>query len=85
MESTSKRIETVGQRLRRLREARELSAGEVGRRIRMGGPHVLRVEKGEHQPGFFMVTDLAKLYGVSLDYIAGLTNDDSLPRAPDNA
>jgi hypothetical protein len=50
----------------------------------MGGPHVLRVEKGEHQPGFFMVTDLAKLYGVSLDYIAGLTNDDSLPRAPDN-
>ncbi len=72
-------METIGARLKRLRLERHMSSIEVGKRIRMSDNYIRQVERSEHAPGFGMAADLAKLYGVSLDYIAGLTEHESNP------
>ena len=71
--------ETVGQRLRRLRKERGFSGAAVAKRIRMSESHVMHVERGENEPGLFMTAELAKLFGVSLDYLAGLTEHQNNP------
>ncbi|WNC90907.1 helix-turn-helix transcriptional regulator [Paraburkholderia sp. FT54] len=71
--------ETIGARLRRLRTDARLSASEVARRIHMSQTYVCEVERNEHLPGLTMAADLAKLFGVSLDYIAGLTDREINP------
>lgn len=71
--------ETIGARLRRLRNDCGMSAATVGQRICMSGSYLVQVERGEHEPGFFMAIELAKLYGVSLDYIAGLAENTNNP------
>ena len=71
--------ETIGQRLRRLRKECRLSTVDVGQRIRMSDNYLRQVERGEHQPGLFMAIELAKIYRVSLDYIAGLTDRENNP------
>jgi hypothetical protein len=37
------------------------------------------VERDVHLPGLTMAAELAKLFGVSLDYIAGLTDHENNP------
>jgi transcriptional regulator with XRE-family HTH domain len=71
--------ETIGDRLRRLRTDARLSAEEVSHRIYMSRTYVLQVERNEHLPGLTMAAELAKLFGVSLDYIAGLTDHENNP------
>ena len=71
--------EPVGQRLRRLRKECGFSGAEVAKRIRMSESHVMHVERGENEPGLFMTAELAKLYGVSIDYLAGLTEHQCNP------
>lgn len=71
--------ETIGQRLRTLRRDRGLRASDVAALIRMSESHVARTETGAHQPGLLMAAELARVYGVSLDYIAGLTDRETNP------
>lgn len=71
--------ESIGERIRRLRKERGLSSAETGKRIRMSDTYLCQVERGEHQPGLFMAAELAKLFGVSLDYLAGLTDHECNP------
>lgn len=71
--------ETIGQRLRRLRHESGLSANAIGEAIRMNGNYVRQVERDEHLPGLTMAAELAKVYLVSLDYIAGLTEREQNP------
>lgn len=71
--------ETVGERIRRLRKERGLSGAKVAKSIRMSESHVMHVERGENEPGLFMTAEIAKLFGVSLDYLAGLTDHECNP------
>lgn len=71
--------ETVGERIRRLRKERGLSGAQVAKRIRMSESHVMHVERGENEPGLFMTAEIAKLFGVSLDYLACLTEHQNNP------
>lgn len=71
--------ETIGQRLRRIRKDLRLTSYEVAAQINMSPSHVRRVETNEHAPGLYMAAELAKVYGVSLDYIAGLTDRETNP------
>jgi transcriptional regulator with XRE-family HTH domain len=66
--------ESVGARIRRLRKECGMSAVEIARRIRMNDNYLRQVERGEHEPGLFMATELAKLFNVSLDYLACRTD-----------
>lgn len=71
--------ETIGERIRRLRKEHHMSLAVVSTRIRMHTSYLGQVERNEHAPGLMMAADLAKLFGVSLDYIAGLTDHETNP------
>jgi transcriptional regulator with XRE-family HTH domain len=71
--------ETIGSRIRRLRQENKMTLDAVSKRIRMRGSYIGQVERNEHAPGLMMAAEMAKLFGVSLDYIAGLTDHETNP------
>lgn len=62
-------------RLRDLREDEDLKQKDIADILRISQQHYSQYERGERElpMSFFII--LAKKYKVSLDYIAGLTND----------
>ena len=64
-------------RIRDLREDHDLTQAECAKIAFIAKTSYIRYEKGEREPPFDVVINLAKYYGVSVDYIAGLTNDKS--------
>lgn len=62
-------------RLRDLREDRDLNQDEVAKVIGTDQSYYAKYEKGIRPISFERVIMLAKFYNVSIDYIAGLTND----------
>ena len=64
-----------GERLRILREKHELTQKEVANYLKTTQSYYAQYERNERQIPFERVIELAKLYKVSLDYIAGLSDD----------
>lgn len=62
-------------RLKDLREDRDLKQEEVAKVIGTDQSYYAKYEKGIRPISFERVIMLAKFYNVSIDYIAGLTND----------
>ena len=63
------------QRIKDLREDNDLSQAEAGKIINCGQSAYGKYERGELMMGIDKYIKLAKYYNVSLDYIAGLTNE----------
>jgi len=63
------------QRLRDLREDMELNQSVIAKILDTSQKQYSRWETGEYPIPFEKVIQLAKFYKVSIDYIAGLTND----------
>lgn len=63
------------QRLRDLREDRDLPQKYIASLLNTTTQQYCRYEKGEREIPFHHAITLAKFYNVSLDYIAGLTNN----------
>ncbi len=63
------------QRLKDLRTDKELNQSQIAEEIKTSQKQYSRWETGEYQIPFDKVIELAKYYNVSLDYIAGLTNN----------
>ena len=70
------------QRLRDLREDRDISQEEMAKIIGCSDQtQYSRWERGAYEIHFHIVIELAKFYNVSIDYIAGLTNNPAkLPK-----
>ncbi len=64
-------------RLRDLREDNDLSIRKLADLLHMQKTTYHNYETGARELPFELAITLAKMYGVSLDYIAGLTNDIS--------
>lgn len=64
-----------GERLRILREKHELTQKEVADYLKTTQSYYAQYERNQRQIPFERVIELAKLYKVSLDYIAGLSDD----------
>ncbi len=62
-------------RLRDIREDHDLTQTEIARMIGMSQVQYSRYESGVQQIPFHHVIALAKIYNVSIDYLAGLIND----------
>ena len=62
------------QRLRDLREDSDLKQRHIAELLEMTAQQYSLYERGEREIPFHHVITLAKYYGVSIDYIAGLTN-----------
>ena len=63
------------QRLRDLREDRDLTQDDVGKILYTSKQQYHLYESGKREIPFHMAKILAEFYDVSLDYIAGRTND----------
>ena len=63
------------QRLQDLREDNNLKQVTIAEKISTTQKQYSRWETGEYPIPFEKVIQLAKIYDVSIDYIAGLTND----------
>lgn len=65
----------VYQRLRDLREDKDKNQAEVANFLNVAQQQYNRYETGKFEIKFHQVIALARYYNVSIDYIAGLTND----------
>lgn len=62
-------------RLRDLREDNDLSQSDIANKINTTQSYYAQYENGKRPIPFERVIELANFYNVSLDYIAGRTND----------
>lgn len=62
-------------RIRDLREDKDLSIREIAELLHMHRTTYYNYETGKRELPFELAITLAKFYDVSLDYIAGLTNE----------
>ena len=63
------------QRIRDLREDKELKQIDIAKILNTTQKQYSRWETGEYPVPFKTIIKLARIYDVSIDYIAGLTND----------
>lgn len=63
------------ERLRAAREKLGLKQQELGRLCGLGVNQISRYETGFHDPSAMTLAKLARVLGVSMDYLAGLTDD----------
>lgn len=63
------------QRLQDLREDKDLKQEDVANVLNITRQQYQLYESGKREIRFFQIIELAKFYNVSIDYIAGLTND----------
>ena len=66
-----------GERLRILREKHELTQAEVAEYLKTTQSYYAQYENNRRPSPFERVVELARLYNVSIDYIAGFTDDIS--------
>jgi transcriptional regulator with XRE-family HTH domain len=67
---------SFGQKLRDLREERNLSQAEVGKAVGVYQRHVSAWENGVNKPALENIMHLARFFGVSIDYLVF----DNVPR-----
>ncbi len=62
-------------RLRDLREDMDLTQDQLVEILKMHKTTYTNYEQGKREPPFELIIKLARFYGVSTDYIAGLTDN----------
>ena len=68
----TKELLTVAERIKSLREKLELTQAEIARRLGISRAGVNAWEMGLSVPSTQYVVELAKIFGVSTDYILGM-------------
>ncbi|MBQ9808335.1 MAG: helix-turn-helix transcriptional regulator [Ruminococcus sp.] len=63
------------QRIKDLREDKDLRQEDIAKIFNMHKTTYCRYEQGKSTPTLDIIIEIAKFYKVSIDYIAGLTND----------
>ena len=71
--------ELFGSRLRSLRKEHKVSQGEIGKLLGVSATQVGDMERGNSATSMPRLYELCKYFGVSSDYLMGLT-DDPTPR-----
>ena len=63
-------------RLQALRESKGWSKTYVSNKLKLKPQRYSNYEYGTREPDFGILSEIAKLYGVSVDYLLGNTNDN---------
>lgn len=67
-------------RLRDLREDADLTQDELVKILKMHKTTYTNYEQGKREPPFELIIKLAKFYNVSIDYIAGISNNTQIKK-----
>jgi len=73
-------LSAIAGRLREAREMAGLSQGQVARLLSIHRPTVSEIEAGRRRVTAGELANLAKLYGVSLEWLAGQDQDNDAAR-----
>lgn len=73
MERERKRV-FRGDRLRKIREAREMSQEDLNNRLGFDNTRIYRYEVGRAEPTPDVIVRLAKEFGITTDYLLGLVD-----------
>ena len=65
---------TFGEKIRLLREEKEINQSELGRKINMTQRKISYIECGKYEPSIEDIVLFCKYFGVSADYLLGITN-----------
>ena len=71
---------TFGEKLKLLREERELSQTELGKAVNMTQRKVSYMENDKYEPSMEDITALCRYFNVSADYLLGFSKPLSYPR-----
>ena len=71
---------TFGEKLRLLREARELNQTELGRAVNMTQRKISYMENGRYEPSLDDIKSLCRFFHVSADYLLGFPNALPYPK-----
>ncbi len=64
----------LGKRLKELREERGLTQKELATLLHLNSVTYLHYEKAQRQPPLEILADMAAFFGVTVDYLLGLTD-----------
>lgn len=64
----------LGERLKEQREELALTQRELAEKLGMNAVTYLHYEKGQREPPLSVLADMARFFGVSVDYLLGLTD-----------
>ena len=64
----------LGERLKELREERNLTQRELAKKLGINGVTYLHYEKDQREPPLSLLADMAKFFDVSVDYLLGRAN-----------
>ncbi|RDY27839.1 XRE family transcriptional regulator [Romboutsia weinsteinii] len=68
-------METLANRLKSIRKEKKLTLEQVAKDLNTTNVTISRYENGVREPKGDILKELALYYGVSLDYLAGLSDD----------
>lgn len=63
-----------GERIRNLREDRNLTQSELGAQVNMTQRKISYIERGKYEPSIDDIVSLCKFFDVSSDYLLGLND-----------
>lgn len=64
----------LGQRLKELREERGYTQKQLAEKLGINSVTYLHYEKEQREPPLALLADISRIYGVSVDYLLGLTD-----------
>lgn len=73
-------MDTLGRRLKQLREENSFTLEYVATRLNTTKTSIARYEKNDREPKSEMISALADFYNVSTDYLLGRTNERELSK-----
>lgn len=62
----------LGERLKELREDNNLTQKQIAEKLNINSVTYLHYEKSQREPPLSLLADMAKFYGVTVDYLLGL-------------
>ncbi|MGN0523807.1 MAG: helix-turn-helix domain-containing protein [Eubacterium sp.] len=65
---------SFGQRIRNLREDRDLTQRELGEQVNMTQRKISYIERGKYEPSIDDIVSLCKFFNVSSDYLLGIND-----------
>lgn len=69
-------MKVAAQRIRKIRRAKELSGTEIAERLGISAQYYYSIERGARTLSAEIAAQLAKIFGVSADYLLGLSDDE---------
>lgn len=63
---------SFGERIRNLREDKDLTQNELGEQVNMTQRKISYIERGKYEPSIDDIVSLCKFFNVSSDYLLGI-------------